>query len=65
MTLLAAHAPPTLDIAAIAAHDRVRVPDGRLGRVIGFYRGEDETVLVRFDAGDSGLYNPTDVFPLN
>jgi hypothetical protein len=35
----------------IDTHDRVRVPDGRIGEVIGFYRRADETVLVQFASG--------------
>jgi hypothetical protein len=35
-------------------HDRVSVPDGRVGEVIGFYRRTYETVLVRFAEGESG-----------
>ena len=65
MTLLAAYAPPAPNVVAIAVRDRVRVPDGRVGRVIGFYRGDDETVLVQLDAGDSERYILTDVFPLS
>jgi hypothetical protein len=64
MTLLAACAPPAPNVVPIAVGDRVRVPDGRMGRVIGFYRCEDETVLVQLDAGGSERYIPTDVFPL-
>ncbi len=49
---LAAHshlvAPEPID-----AHDLVRVPDGRIGEVIGFYRRQDESVLVLFSCGSS------------
>jgi hypothetical protein len=40
----------TLD-AAIGVHDRVRVPDGRVGIVHGFFRGDVPSVLVRFGSG--------------
>ena len=36
------------DVRALARHDRVRVPDGRIGEVIGFYRADDEPMLVLF-----------------
>ena len=48
----------------IAGHDRVRVPDGRVGEVIGFYRTEDEALLIRFESGDSGRVRALDVVPL-
>jgi hypothetical protein len=62
---LTAYAAPALNGVTIAPRDRVRVPDGRVGEVIGFYRGEDETVLIRLGAGDSGRYVPADLRPLN
>jgi hypothetical protein len=46
---------------SIDAHDRVRVPDGRVGEVIGFYRREYETVVVLFSSGRSGEFLTTDV----
>lgn len=47
---------------AIALHVRVRVPNGRLGNVIGFYRGpEEETVVVGYDSGDSGAFPASDL----
>jgi hypothetical protein len=58
---LAAHAglaPETID-----AHDRVRVPDGRVGEVIGFYRRQDESVVVLFSTGRSDEFLTTDVRP--
>jgi hypothetical protein len=48
--------PPTID-----AHDLVRVPDGRVGEVIGFYRRELETVLVQFASGASLEFLTADV----
>jgi hypothetical protein len=46
---------------AIDAHDRVRVPDGRIGEVIGFYRRQHETVVVLFSSGKSDEFLTTDV----
>lgn len=56
---LAAHrdiAPEPID-----AHDRVRVPDGRVGEVIGFYCREQESVVVQFASGRSSEFLTTDV----
>jgi hypothetical protein len=45
------------DLRALARSDHVRVPDGRIGEVVGFYRGEDEPVmLVVFCSGDTNRY---------
>jgi hypothetical protein len=50
------------DIRAFARLDHVRVPDGRIGEVIGFYRDEDEPVmLVVFLSGDSDRYSRADL----
>ena len=49
------------ELRAVALHDRVRVPDGRIGEVIGFYREEDEPILVRFINGDTGRYCHSDI----
>ena len=35
---------------------RVRVPDGRIGKVIGFYRRENDSVLVRFGSGETAEF---------
>lgn len=43
------------------AHDRVRVPDGRIGEVIGFYRRQHESVVVLFSSGRSDEFLTTDV----
>jgi hypothetical protein len=48
--------PETID-----AHDRVRVPDGRIGEVIGFYRRQDESVVVLFATGRSDEFLTSDV----
>ena len=62
ITPLAAY--PLHDVTRIAYHDRVRVPDGRVGEVIGFYRRKDESVLVRFSSGESDEFLTPDVEPL-
>ncbi len=49
------------ELRAVARHDRVRVPDGRIGEVIGFYREEDEPILVLFKSGDTGRYRRADL----
>jgi hypothetical protein len=42
--------PPThMDIRFL---DQVHVPDGRTGKVVGFYRQKTEMALVRFDDGE-------------
>ncbi len=45
----------------LALHDRVQVPDGREGDVVGFYRLEDELVLVSFSACDAAKFRASDV----
>jgi hypothetical protein len=45
----------------IDAHDRVRVPDGRIGEVIGFYRRQHESVVVLFSSGCSDEFLTSDV----
>jgi hypothetical protein len=50
------------DLRAFACLDHVRVPDGRIGEVVGFYRGEDEPMmLVVFCSGDSDRYSRADL----
>ena len=62
MTPFPAHPPPALDGGPeVARHDRVRVPDGRAGEVIGFYTSEDERMLVLFDNGGSRRYLRADL----
>jgi hypothetical protein len=46
---------------SIDANDCVRVPDGREGKAIGFYRRQDETVVVLFPSGGSGEFLTSDV----
>ena len=47
-----------MPLALVATHrmllyqDRVRVPGGRVGKVIGFYRRDTITVLVTFPSGE-------------
>jgi hypothetical protein len=48
----------------ICLHDRVAVPDGRDGSVIGFYCSAADTVLVLFDSGGSREYPPADLHRL-
>jgi hypothetical protein len=48
--------PKTID-----AHDRVRVRDGRIGEGIGFYRRQDESVVVLFSSGKSDEFLTSDV----
>jgi hypothetical protein len=56
--------PGLIGIPAVGCHDRVRVPDGRSGEVIGFYRGEVEQMLVRLDTGGSRRYLRRDLLRL-
>jgi hypothetical protein len=46
---------------AIEARDSVRVPDGRVGEVIGFYRRELESVVVLFATGVSSEFLMSEV----
>jgi hypothetical protein len=48
-------------VRPLAIRDRVRVPDRRIGEVIGFYRGEDDSVLVRLEDGERSRYTRGDV----
>ena len=58
MTTLMAHNPRiAVEQHRLSLNDRVSVPNGRVGRVIGFYCRASETVLVRFDFGDSREYS--------
>ena len=52
---------PLFDIRRVAYRDHVRVPDGRIGAVVGFYRRTEEVVLVSFSAGTSGEFLMTEV----
>ncbi len=45
----------------LALHDRVVTNDGREGTVVGFYRLEDDSVLVSFAAYDTARYPASDV----
>ena len=57
--------PALIGIPMVGRHDRVRVPDGRNGEVIGFYRDEVvEHMLVLFDTGGSRRYLRSDLLRL-
>jgi hypothetical protein len=56
--------PGLIGIPTVGCHDRVRVPDGRNGEVIGFYRDEVEEMLVLFDTGGSQRYLRSDLLRL-
>jgi hypothetical protein len=45
----------------IDAHDHVRVPDGRVGEVIGFYRRQLESIVVLFPSGISAEFSRSDL----
>ena len=49
------------ELRTVARHDHVRVPDGRIGEVIGFYRDEDEPILVLFISGDTKRFRRADL----
>ena len=50
------------DVRPFARLDHVRVPDGRIGEVVGFYRGESEPVmLVVFCGGATERYCRADL----
>jgi len=51
----------SLEVYRPALHDRVRVPDGREGEVIGFYRRKDESVVVRFSPNEFDQFLMPDV----
>jgi hypothetical protein len=42
-------------------HDRVAVPEGRVGVVVGFYHCEEESVLVSFSLDDAVKYRASEV----
>jgi hypothetical protein len=46
---------------APALHDDVRIPDGRRGEVIGFYRRTAESVLIHLHSGETVEALVTDV----
>jgi hypothetical protein len=45
----------------IDVQDRVSVPDGRNGSVIGFFMRDPMTVLVAFEPGDVREFSPADL----
>jgi hypothetical protein len=44
------------DPPLLARRGYVRVPDGRIGTVIGFYKRVEESVVVKFASGDSAEF---------
>jgi hypothetical protein len=56
--------PALIGLPAVGCHDRVRVPDGRNGEVIGYYRDDVEHMLVLFDTGGSARYLRSDLLRL-
>ena len=50
--------PPPL---RVTVQDRVSVPDGRVGSVIGFYMRDPATVLVALEPGDVREFSPADL----
>ena len=52
---------PDVRPEAIETRDNVRVPDGRTGEVIGFYRRELESVVVLFASGRSSEFLMSEV----
>ena len=56
--------PPLIGMPTVGRHDRVRVPDGRNGEVIGYYRDQVEHMLVLFDTGGSARYLRSDLLRL-
>ena len=52
------------DAEAIDLYDRVRAPDGRVGKVIGFYRRDEVTVVVLFDSGGTAQFLHAQLSPL-
>ena len=55
---------PPLNCSAapkLALHDRVRLPGRRVGEVLGFYRSEQDLVLVRLEDGETCRFARADV----
>jgi hypothetical protein len=57
--------PALIGIPTVGCHDRVRVPDGRNGEVIGYYRDHVEQMLVQFDTGGSARYLRSELLRLH
>jgi hypothetical protein len=51
------------DAPRLGYHDLVRTPGGRVGAVVGFYRRDAESVLVRFAVGECTEFLSSDVEP--
>jgi hypothetical protein len=62
-TLLANETGPPDDTPSIACFSVVRTPGGRIGSVVGFYRRDTETALIRFAAGDCTEFPMSDIEP--
>jgi hypothetical protein len=58
---MALYAHPFVRPETIETQDSVRVPDGRVGEVIGFYRREYESVVVLFATGVSSEFLTSEV----
>ena len=56
--------PPENPRPGVELYDHVRVRDGREGQVIGFYRREHDSVVVRFPTGDSDEFFTPEVDPV-
>jgi hypothetical protein len=52
---------PAGDLPKVDCYDVVRVPGGRIGSVVGFYRRDAESVLVRFADHDCTEFLTSDV----
>ena len=60
-SLLGTNAPIDEESPRVGYHDRVQVPDGRIGNVVGFYKRTVESVLISFEPGVSGEFLMTEV----
>jgi hypothetical protein len=60
------HDPPVDDLSKVLPMlARVRVPDGRIGEVIGFYQRPGPTVLVRLESGEIAEFRAVEVVRLS
>jgi hypothetical protein len=62
MTALLATRQPS-DRTTIRDHDLVRTPSGRIGAVVGVYRHNAKSVLVRFSPDECGAFLRSEVEP--
>jgi hypothetical protein len=49
------------DVPRLACGNYVRAPDGRVGRVVGFYKRAEESVVVKFASGASAEYSTAEI----